>query len=57
MYRNNQSQDVVRLLLMLRTLEHDYPVPMMSRRRLTFVELVYRYVFWYRNTWLKERQK
>jgi len=48
MYRNTHSQDVVRLLLLLKTIEQDYPFRLMSHRRLTFVDLVYKYVFWRR---------
>src|SRR6185503_12980960 len=44
MYRNTQSQDVVRLLLLLKTVEQDYPFRLMSHRRLTFVDLVYKYI-------------
>jgi len=46
MYRNNQNQDVIRLLLLLRTVENEYPFRMMSCRRVNFVNLVYKYVFW-----------
>jgi len=48
MYRNTQSQDVVRLLLLLKTVEQDYPFRLMSHRRLTFMDLIYKYVFWRR---------
>ena len=46
MYRYTQNQDVIRLLLMLKTSETDYPFRMMSQRRSTFVTLVYKYLFW-----------
>ena len=48
MYRNTQSQDVVRLLLLLKTIEQDYPFRLITHRRITFVDLVYKYVFWRR---------
>jgi hypothetical protein len=46
MYRFTQNQDVIRLLLMLKTAEQDYPFPLISQRRSTFVGLVYKYLFW-----------
>jgi len=48
MYRNTQNQDVVRLLLLLKTVEQDYPFRLMSHRRTTFMDLVFKYVFWRR---------
>ena len=48
MYRYTQNQDVVRLLLLLKTKEQDYPFPMMKQRRSSFVGLVYKYLFWRR---------
>jgi hypothetical protein len=48
MYRNTQNQDVVRLLLMLKTVEQDYPFRLMTQRRTTFMDLVFKYVFWRR---------
>ena len=44
MYNSNQNQEVVRLILRLRTLEQDYPNRMLSARRGTFVVLVSQYV-------------
>jgi hypothetical protein len=46
MYRNTQNQDVVRLLLLLKTVEREYPFRMMSQRRTTFMSLIYKYLFW-----------
>ena len=46
MYRNTQNQDIVRLLLLLKTVEHEYPFRMMSERRTTFMSLIYKYLFW-----------
>ena len=46
MYRYTQNQDVIRLLLMLKTSETNYPFRMMSERRNIFVTLVYKYLFW-----------
>lgn len=48
MYRNTQSQDVVRLLLLLKTIEPDYPFRLIIHRRTTFLDLVYKYAFWRR---------
>jgi len=44
MYRINQNQEIVRLLLKLKEAEEDYPVPLFSYRRMSFVMLVARYV-------------
>jgi len=46
MFRYTQNQDVIRLLLMLKTTEQNYPFRLMSERRNTFVALVYKYLFW-----------
>ena len=46
MYRNTQSQDVVRLLLLLKTVEQEYPFRLMAQRRTTFMDLIYKYIFW-----------
>jgi hypothetical protein len=45
MYRSNQNQDVVRLLLRLKSLEKEYPVRMFSTRRNSFISLITRYLF------------
>ena len=44
MYRINQNQEIVRLLLKLRDAEEDYPVRLWSYRRTSFVTLIARYV-------------
>jgi hypothetical protein len=44
MYNSNQNQEVVRLILRLRTLEQDYPDRMFTARRDSFVMLVSQYV-------------
>ena len=46
MYRYTQNQNIVRLLLMLKTKDQDYPFPLITQRRSTFVGLVYKYLFW-----------
>jgi hypothetical protein len=44
MYRINQNQEVVRMLLKLKDFEEDYPVRLFSYRRTSFVMLVARYI-------------
>ena len=44
MYRINQNQEVVRMLLKLKDIEEDYPVRLFSYRRTSFVMLVARYI-------------
>jgi hypothetical protein len=44
MYRINQNQEVVRMLLKLKNIEEDYPVRLFSYRRTSFVMLVARYI-------------
>jgi hypothetical protein len=44
MYRINQNQEIVRLLLRLKEIEEDYPVRLFSYRRTSFVMLVTRYI-------------
>lgn len=44
MYRINQNQEVVRMLLKLKDSEEDYPVRLFSYRRTSFVMLVARYI-------------
>ncbi len=49
MYRSNQNQDIIRLLLRLRTFEQEYPIRMYSTRRVSFRILISRYVgSWFR---------
>ena len=40
MYRYTQNQDVIRLLLLLKTSEQDYPVPMMTLQEFAVILLV-----------------
>jgi hypothetical protein len=49
MYRSNQNQDIVRLLLRLRTLENSYPTRLYSLRRVSFLVLISQYV----GSWLR----
>ena len=44
MYRLNQNQEIVRLLLKLKEIEDDYPVRLFSYRRTSFVMLLSRYI-------------
>jgi hypothetical protein len=44
MYRINQNQEIVRLILKLKELESDYPTRLLSYRRNAFVVLLTRYV-------------
>jgi hypothetical protein len=51
MYRSNQNQDIVRLLLKLRMYEQEYPVLMFSTRRVSFIVLLSEYI----GSWLRVR--
>ena len=44
MYRINQNQEVVRMLLKLKNIEEDYPVRLFSYRRTSFMILLARYI-------------
>jgi len=44
MYRINQNQEVVRMLLKLKDIEEDYPVRLFSYRRTSFMTLIARYI-------------
>ena len=44
MYRINQNQEVVRMLLKLKDIEEDYPVRLFSYRRTSFMMLIARYI-------------
>jgi hypothetical protein len=44
MYRLNQNQDIIELLLKLREFEREYPVRLLNARRLSFIMLVNRFV-------------
>lgn len=43
MYHSNQNQEVIRLILRLRSLEQEYPHPMLSSRRAAFHILLSQY--------------
>jgi len=45
MYRSNQNQDIVRLLMRLRAFEEEYPVRMFTTRRTSFILLIARYIY------------
>jgi hypothetical protein len=48
MYRSNQNQDIVHLLLRLRTVEQDYPNVLLSMRRVSFLIMIsHRPVIWH----------
>jgi hypothetical protein len=44
MYRLNHNQDIVELLKKLREIRAEYPVALLSARRVLFIRLVDRYV-------------
>ena len=44
MYRINQNQEIVGLLLRVKDLEEEYPVQLLSARRASFLMLIARYV-------------
>ena len=44
MYRINQNQEVVRMLLKLKDIEEEYPVRLFSYRRTSFMMLLSRYI-------------
>jgi len=44
MYHSNQNQEVIRLILRLRTIEQDYPNRMLSARRVSFLTLMTQYL-------------
>jgi hypothetical protein len=44
MYRLNQNQEIVELLLKLREYEEQYPAGLFAARRLSFIALISRYV-------------
>ncbi len=44
MYRLNHNQDIVDLLVQLKELRMEYPVNLLSARRVSFIRLVGRYV-------------
>lgn len=48
MYREKESQEIVRLLYRLKTFEQGYPVQMYTMRRMTFIGLLARYL----NVWI-----
>jgi hypothetical protein len=49
MYRSNQNQDIIRLLLKLRIYEQEYPVRLFAMRRVSFLVLISEHVgSWFR---------
>jgi hypothetical protein len=44
MYRINQNQEIIGLLLRAKELEKDYPVQLFSARRTSFLTLITRYI-------------
>lgn len=44
MYNSPQNQEVIKLILRLRTLEQDYPSPMLTARRVRYRTMVAQYV-------------
>jgi hypothetical protein len=50
-YRSNQNQDIVRLLLRLKTYEQEYPIRMFSMRRVSYLTRISEYV----GSWLRVR--
>lgn len=44
MYREKESQEIVRLLYKLKMMEQEYPVRMFTTRRMTFMNLLARYL-------------
>jgi hypothetical protein len=51
MYHSNQNQEIIRLILRLRTVEQDYPNRMLSARRVSFMILITQYL----NSFLRVR--
>jgi hypothetical protein len=51
MYRSNQNQDIIRLLLRLRAYEQDYPIRLFSMRRISYLVLISERV----SNWLRVR--
>ncbi len=49
MYRSNQNQDIIHLLLKLRAYEQGYPNRMLSLRRVSFMVLISEYL----GSWLR----
>jgi len=49
MYRSNRNQDIIRLIMRLKSFETDYPFRMYSMRRVSFLVLISQYV----NSWFK----
>ena len=44
MYRLNQNQDIIELLLKLREFKYEYPVRLLAARKHSFIMLVNRYL-------------
>lgn len=44
MYREKESQEIVKLLYRLKMAEQEYPLHMLTMRRMTFIGLLARYL-------------
>jgi hypothetical protein len=44
MYRINQNQEIVSLLLKLKEVEEEYPADLLSAQRASFLDLITRYI-------------
>lgn len=44
MYREKESQEIVRLLYKLKMIEQEYPVRLFAMRRMTYMSLLGRYL-------------
>jgi hypothetical protein len=44
MYRLNHNQEIIEILLKLREFEEEYPVRLLTARRLSFIALISRYI-------------
>jgi hypothetical protein len=51
MYQSDHNQEVIRLILRLRTVEQDYPDRMLTARRVSFLILISQYI----NSWIRIR--
>ena len=45
MYRINQNQEIVGLLIKLKEVEEEYPADLLSARRTSFLILIARYIY------------
>ena len=44
MYRINQNQEIIGLLVKLKEIEEEYPADLLSARRTSFLSLITRYI-------------